>query len=501
MYRHTLKIFICNILLLAAIFSTWRLDSLGSNQITYSLLNLFFIYTLISFFNLYDYSLLTRISAFLISVQLSLSLGSHAIYGSSFSTDFALSIINTNITELCSMLQLLTIGILIFIALYYVSFISLSSFKRPKKFILALSLLSFIAFSYGNYSHINSKSRAGADNQPISRILHRSFFYNFESFSDSIYSINSWNDKAIKIPHSYSTSRDFHKTIVILIGESVSKDKMSIYGYHRKTTPYLESIKNELILFNKAVSPAAYTVLSVPLAISNNKVPHKNYDSIIDVAKDIGYQTYWISTQPKSGIHNNPISKIALQSNYSRWISGPDTLLVNELKYVISDNSKKLIFLHMNGSHEPVCESLNNINHFKGNDPQDDCYDNTVKSTDEIIRSIISNLQEGAVFIYFSDHGLIKHNGQYVHAGGVPPKRVVEVPMLLWSKSHLPKIKHIRSFNEPYSLMHNYHLFANLMGARVDNSDCISPIINCLLPSPIVIDAKGTLYDYNDLPP
>ena len=53
-------------------------------------------------------------------------------------------------------------------------------------------------------------------------------------------------------------------TYVLIVGESVRVDNMSLYGYTRSTTPQVEAQRKQIKLFNQAISGAPYTALSVP---------------------------------------------------------------------------------------------------------------------------------------------------------------------------------------------------------------------------------------------
>ena len=51
-----------------------------------------------------------------------------------------------------------------------------------------------------------------------------------------------------------------NSTYVIVIGESTNKARMSLYGHHRNTTPKLEQLRNELIIFENSITPRPTTI-------------------------------------------------------------------------------------------------------------------------------------------------------------------------------------------------------------------------------------------------
>ncbi|WP_337232593.1 sulfatase-like hydrolase/transferase, partial [Vibrio cholerae] len=76
---------------------------------------------------------------------------------------------------------------------------------------------------------------------------------------------------------------------ILIIGESVRRDHLGIYGYQHDTTPNLMKEKSHLILFNQVYSPAPVTILSVPISLSNiglEQLQDKNHyaDNIVSLA-------------------------------------------------------------------------------------------------------------------------------------------------------------------------------------------------------------------------
>ena len=85
------------------------------------------------------------------------------------------------------------------------------------------------------------------------------------------------------------------EVIVILIGESTSRNHMGVYGYKRNTSPKLSLIKDELILFDDVISGYTYTVgsLTSALSIRNN---NKYIGNILQLLNNSDYKTFWLST-------------------------------------------------------------------------------------------------------------------------------------------------------------------------------------------------------------
>lgn len=438
------------------------------------------------------------------SVQIALSVSSHFLYDSKFTTEAALSIINTSYIEAVAMVGVLWIVPFIFIFLFAIFYNSYPYIRIGRNYAYWTTVIGVLIICYGNISHVLKKERYGVDAHIMSRIVHRSIFYNYEAFAESYYSMKIWERKNAKYSHRHEKIGEEYETVVVVIGESVSASHFSLNGYNKNTTPNLSIYKKNLILFANAIAPAAYTVLSVPRSLSKPVDSNEKFvpfDSIILAANENQYATYWISTQAKSGLNNNPISTIGLQAGVSEWIiEGKDHVLVNKLKEIIKKTSgRKLIFLHMNGSHEPVCSNANNVGIVTLENRENDCYDNTIKTTDSILAEMISLLSDNSALLYFSDHGLIKINGKFLHAQGVPPKDAVHVPMFLWSNKYKKRHANLKIIENPYSLTNNYHLIADLMGINIDSQECASVIVGCPTKEPLIYDTNGRIHKLVDL--
>lgn len=252
--------------------------------------------------------------------------------------------------------------------------------------------------------------------------------------------------------------------IILLIGESERKQNMSLYGYKRNTTPYEVHEKNNILIYENAHSPASITNLAVPIVLSN--INMENYkrnikqlsDNVLNVANHLGYQTYWYSTQGQA----NGITAISSFAKTRKWVDGFDEKLLPYLKESVSHNSeKKLIVLHINGSH-PYCRDKYPKREEYWKNGIDDYYDNSVKYTDKIIGQIMKELKSTkSVLVYLSDHGQKRDTDKYRHGDY---KEAVQVPFFIWYSDGL------NSKNKGISVKKNintcllYDEILNLMG-------------------------------------
>ena len=155
-------------------------------------------------------------------------------------------------------------------------------------------------------------------------------------------------------------------TVVIIIGESANRMNWGLYGYTRDTTYPLREAFDQLggtsLIFKNAKSSRAFTLPSLRLALTpaNEQAPEiwNETPDFLMLGKSAGYQTTWISNQPKNdgwvtSLSHLAETKIFLNSGNWRDSSSEDEdlipILENQLKVKVS--SKELIILHLLGQH------------------------------------------------------------------------------------------------------------------------------------------------------
>lgn len=212
-------------------------------------------------------------------------------------------------------------------------------------------------------------------------------------------------------------------TIILVIGESESRDYMNAFGYEKETTPWLSKHKNDknFILFPHAYSCKGQTVPSLERAFTevnqyNNK---KFYEScsFVDIARKLGFKISWFSNQSHIGSADTPITLVANTADKAEWTK----LHLNQVQYddslldylpQINANENNFIVFHLKGSH------FNYINRYpqtfaKFSKPNK--YDlipnylDSVAYTDYVLKHIQKYAQEHLnlqAMIYFSDHAV-----------------------------------------------------------------------------------------------
>jgi heptose-I-phosphate ethanolaminephosphotransferase len=291
------------------------------------------------------------------------------------------------------------------------------------------------------------------------------------------------------------------QTYIFLIGESINRNHMSVYGYHRETTPFLNQLDQEAIVFSDVISSHAQTNASLRVALTSSAAEQgKDYrksPSIIDTANMAGFKTWWISNQQPL---RATLASIADQADITQFISNDyqgvevnryDEFMLPYIEDALADKAKhKVIFIHMMGSHAQYTNRYpQEFNQFKDNDIrayEDDLsqgkinsinqYDNSVLYTDSVVQKTLEILkQDGAAIkalTLFSDHGEEVYD--QINIKGHSPDNVtanmIEVPLITWvSKGFTYSKPQIRTAlednqNQGFRLDNLYHYATDLIG-------------------------------------
>lgn len=370
----------------------------------------------------------------------------------------------------------------------------------PKRTFLHKSVLLVTAFSCVFVIHKNFRTQ----NIPYATLA---------TWDDYLAAKEQLKD-ALAIPTSKAftaiKSKDIQQTYVVVLGESTSRLHMQLYGYHRETNPKLTEIKNELIVMDSVITPHVHTITALEkiltLADTQTKKPHPN-GSIIQLANQAGFKTYWLSNQKPVGLYESIPTIIGSAAENTRFMATDDYnyeiydgALLPALDEILKDKkeSKKLIFIHLIGTHlryekrypkafEKFTTPSKKLK-FKHDRAiaQTNSYDNATLYNDYILREIIEKLREEdrySYMAYFSDHGddvydtmdLVGHNEYH----GTPP--MFEVPLLFWL-SEKYRQQNPTPFQEytsrRYSLEYFPHTFAQLSSIQFNGYDASKSVLD-----------------------
>lgn len=149
------------------------------------------------------------------------------------------------------------------------------------------------------------------------------------------------------------------RTIVLVVGESVNRENMSLYGYKRNTTPRLDAKKIEdknLYLSKYAYSSKASTVAAFNDMFEFSDGSKGSDSKLFAYFRAAGYQIYWISNQDdlaiKAEFQDFSHQAVNLNRISGRSSTSMDEKVLPELEKALAEPAeKKLIVVHLIGIH------------------------------------------------------------------------------------------------------------------------------------------------------
>ncbi|WP_293986127.1 phosphoethanolamine transferase [uncultured Megasphaera sp.] len=233
-------------------------------------------------------------------------------------------------------------------------------------------------------------------------------------------------------------------TVLIVIGESASRDYMKTYtpSFPYDDTPWLESCRHDknFIVFNHAYSCFNQTVEALMRACTEmsqyNDDAFNESITFVDIARKAGYHTYWFSNQGGFGENDAPITLIMKTAEHYESPAVSDRMrydgdLLPLLKEV-PRHQNNFIVIHLIGSHAPYQERYpKDKARFDASTPEGN-YANAVAYTDDVLQQIFTYAQKELdlkVMLYFSDHGENVYHG---HNPDVKTFDNVRIPMFLY---------------------------------------------------------------------
>ncbi len=288
-----------------------------------------------------------------------------------------------------------------------------------------------------------------------------------------------------------------NNTVVWIIGESTNRSNMSLYGYGRRTTPMLDALRNQLIVFQDVISSEPATMSSLmKMFTPADLVSPDDWDSKPDVlmlAEEAGYKTFWISNQvPNDGwlglVSGRADEKLFINKGAGRGENNFDgNLLPGFNAALVNPAPKKLIVVHLLGAH-PTYDMRYPRSYAKFDDVSDTVtdqlsaagrslwirqlrneYDNAIAYSDFVVASMIKSTMAanfGAVsLLYSADHGQeVGHTRDHAGQSAVDASGY-EIPMLLWMRSFSGANAVDKAIleNRPYQTDHLEHTMMGLL--------------------------------------
>ncbi|MDH6309814.1 glucan phosphoethanolaminetransferase (alkaline phosphatase superfamily) [Dysgonomonas sp. PFB1-18] len=235
--------------------------------------------------------------------------------------------------------------------------------------------------------------------------------------------------------------------IYLVIGESAYRNHWSLYGYPVKTTPFVDSLSQvepkQLSFYNGvAAAPFTRNVLRMALSFASptDLEPFYTEKTLINMAKDAGYETLWISNQGNSGIQDSYLGYLAAGTDkavFSKgsYLANDDIVLIPMIKEEHKPSGKQFFVIHLVGSHNNYSDryDLKDVQAIPGENSLLNHYDRSIHHTDRVLHAIydIMHQDSTALFFHFSDHGEIIGKGHGPWKNGIAQ---FDIPLITINK-------------------------------------------------------------------
>lgn len=344
------------------------------------------------------------------------------------------------------------------------------------------------------------------------------FYHTFVSYKMRLYSEDKEIESRQSLPYEVSqrTSDTQPQTIVVVIGESLTRHHMQLYGYGRKTNPQLSKKGDNIYVYKDVISPQVHTIPVIRSIMTLSDRFHPEFftekPSLFELFNRAGYESYFVSNQAFGGRLKTSYDVLLNLAKYKFDLSAQgqnDEVVLPKLKQILdSDKDKnKLVVIHLIGNHMaykfryPM--DFNLFDHTKDNLVKDghyineqaktvvDQYDNSVAYNDYVIASIIDQLDNGghgnSAMVYFSDHGeeLYDFRNFAGHAYEKVSPPMCEIPFIVWVS---PEFKANRAdliydMNRAYSTVDFLFSLSDLAGLNyIDYDDSRSVFSSQFVP-------------------
>jgi glucan phosphoethanolaminetransferase (alkaline phosphatase superfamily) len=327
----------------------------------------------------------------------------------------------------------------------------------------ALSLLPALYLLVSNYVLFLHVPERSFHLNPLTSFFRSILHCKFENLSE-------YHGPRDDVPRFHVFQRPLDN-IIYVIDESVRGSNLSLNGYPRATTPFLQSLETRGLLKNLGICVAAGSfshISNAYLITGHNAFPDDTFQTdknptIFDYAKGMGYETIYIDinrvylSSLMNAAGDGPVRSldqwmtkqsfedlhIDLDTTKDLGVARFLSSLLNERGgYFILVNKKGLHFHYRNNYPDdraatiwkPVMKASESIDPSPaGREKLVNTYDNGIRfQVDEFFRVFVSETtNQNYAILYTSDHGqtLAEHGQMYSHMK--PDKEIVDVPDFL----------------------------------------------------------------------
>jgi len=247
---------------------------------------------------------------------------------------------------------------------------------------------------------------------------------------------------------------------VLIVVDDLRADHLTSYGYERDTTPFLATLGERGVVFDKVVSHSSWTKSAMASLVSSlnpdahlvrsaNDVLSEDVDLLPEVLRERGYRTF--------GVHGNPWmeSRFGFNQGYDAFIyahwhnDGIDAQRVvrEALDWLGTSDEPFFMYLHFMDVHSPFI-APEGYEMF-GKEGLDG-YDGSIRYVDDQLEHLYGELQSRGILdhtwlVFTSDHGEeFGEHGTPDHGHGVTLYReVLDVPLILHHRRETPTTRRL----------------------------------------------------------
>lgn len=258
--------------------------------------------------------------------------------------------------------------------------------------------------------------------------------------------------------------------VVVVLDESVMGDHLSLNGYGRKTTPFLDKLADQNILHNWGIASAAstgsrFTYSSVITGLTPDDFPERTefrastFPTVFQYAKAMNYRTYFFDGQMNSywgGVEDDKnyidswqgVLDISDRMAFETW--DLDNKIARKVREILYSSTGNFVFIFKHGCHipyqgnfppeeevwSPSYETANRFDIPSGDQLREvvNAYDNSIKyNLNQFFQNLVDDytrIPNNSVIIYTGDHGqTLFVNGRSSHGGNT--KAEANVPLFI----------------------------------------------------------------------
>lgn len=316
--------------------------------------------------------------------------------------------------------------------------------------------------------------------------------------------------------------------VILIVGESASRNHCSLYGYQLATNPCLSRIADSLVIFSNATGSSTLTAKNMKriltfLSDGDDDAHWSRSPMLFALMKRAGYSTAWFSNQEQTGMWSNPtpaMVKDADEVAFAGGISSDDATMMKHdeillpyvRKFLDSHTGPLFMGIHLMGSHTEyrkrypqtyarfTADSIAKIPRGFSLSAKHAAtvarYDNSILYSDFVVSRIMSYVasrERPTAVIYFSDHGENVYDNDDKFRGRDIDH--VDVPFIIYANARFREqcsglySRLERCATRLFSTADICHLVCSLTGTRYSfYRDSLDVSSDAFVENPVIVD-------------